>query len=106
MIGSVVSKNGIEIRLTAERWSHIVEAHDYMAGNQDVVFETIEEPDKIIDGGRSELIAIKHYSKTSISEKDVVVIYKEYKKDGFVITAFMTSKPEKIVKKGVIWKKQ
>jgi len=42
MIGVVTSKNGINISLTAERWAHVVEAHDYMAGNQDLVFETIE----------------------------------------------------------------
>jgi len=105
MIGSVVSKNGKEIRLTAERWSHIVEAHDYMAGNQDLVFETLEDPDVIVSGRRDEHIAIKHYTKTSISEKHVVVIYKEEGNNGFIITAFMTSKPEKVAKKEVIWKK-
>lgn len=104
MIGAVISKNGKEIRLTAERWFHIVEAHDYMAGNQDFVFETLESPDTIISGREDELIAIKHYKVTSISEKYVVVIYKELKYDGFVITTFMTSKPEKIIKKGNIWK--
>ncbi|MBI5026152.1 MAG: hypothetical protein HZC12_05365 [Nitrospirae bacterium] len=105
MIGSVVSRNGIDIRLTAERWSHIVESHDYMAGNQDLVFETIENPDCIVQGGKDELIAIRHYKKTSISEKDMIVIYKETKNEGFIITAFMTSKPEKIFKRGVSWKK-
>ncbi len=105
MIGFVASKNGITIRLTAERWSHIVEAHDYMAGNQDLVFETIEKPDCIIQGGKDELLAIRKYQKTSISEKSMVVIYKETVKNGFIITAFMTSKPEKIVKRGVLWKK-
>lgn len=48
----------------------------------------------------------KHYIKTSISEKHIVVIYKEERNGGFVITAFMTSKPEKIMRKGVIWKKR
>ncbi len=105
MIGSVISKGGKEIRLTAERWAHIVEAHDYMAGNQDFVFETMEEPDVIVGGGKDEFIAIRHYSKTSISEKNVVIVYREDVNDGFVITAFMTSKPEKILKKGVLWKK-
>ena len=105
MVGKVISKNGKEIRLTAERWSHIVEAHDYMAGNQDLVFETLEDPDVIVKGEKDEFIAIKHYDKTSISEKNVIVMYKEQKKDGFVITAFLTSKPEKIMKKEVIWKK-
>ena len=105
MIGTVTSKNGKEIRLTAERWSHIVESHDYMAGNQDVVFETLENPDIIVSGGKDEFIAVKHYIKTSISEKHVVVIYKEQENDGFVITAFMTSKPEKVIRKGIIWKR-
>jgi len=105
MISTVISKNGKELRLTAERWSHIVEAHDYMAGNQDLVFETLENPDYIVGGGQGEFIALKHYKKTSISEKDVVVIYKEKEKEGFVITAFMTSEPGRIIKKGVIWRK-
>lgn len=105
MIGVVISKNGLEIRLTAERWAHIVEAHDYMAGNQDLVLETIESPDMIVKGEKNELIALKHYAKTSISSKTMAVIYKEEETGGFIITAFLTSKPDKIIKKGVLWKK-
>jgi len=105
MIGVVTSKNNVVIRLSAERWSHIVEAHDYMAGNQDLVFETIENPDFISYGGKDELIAVKHYKKTSIAEKSMVVVYKEETDNGFIITAFMTSKPDKIFKRGAIWKK-
>jgi len=105
MISTVISKNGKELRLTAERWSHIVEAHDYMAGNQDLVFETLENPDYIVGGGQGEFIALKHYKKNIYLGKGVVVIYKEKEKEGFVITAFMTSEPERIIKKGVIWRK-
>jgi len=50
VLGSVFSKNGKNIRLTSERWSHIVESHDYMAGNQDIMLETVENPDLIVDG--------------------------------------------------------
>jgi len=105
MIGSVILKNGKEIRLSEERWYHIVESHDYMAGNQDIIFETLESPDVIAKGEKGELIALKYYAKTSISEKHAVVIYKEQEENGFVITAFMTSKPESIIQKGVVWKK-
>jgi len=76
-----------------------------MAGNQDLVFETLEDPDIIVSSEKNELIAIKHYKKTSISEKHIVVIYKEERNSGFVITAFMTSKHEKIIRKEIIWKK-
>lgn len=105
IIGTVFSKNNKKIRLTAERWAHIVESHDYMAGNQDIVFETMEDPDVIVGGEKNEFLAVKHYVKTSISEKYAIVIYTEQENDGFVITAFMTSKPEKIIKRGVVWKR-
>ncbi len=63
-----------------------MEANDYMAGNQDLVLETLEEPDTIVTGSKDEFIAVRHYDKTSISEKHVVVIYKEERRAGFVIT--------------------
>ncbi len=28
----IISKNGVPIRLTAERWWHIIETHDDLAG--------------------------------------------------------------------------
>ena len=101
----MVSKNGQLIRITDERWAHVVESHDYMAGNRDLVGETVEEPDSIVRGRKGELIALRHYDATSISEKHVVAVYREFEEDGFLITAFMTSAPETILRKGVIWQK-
>jgi hypothetical protein len=42
------SKNGVPIRLTDERWFHIVENHDDVAGYYDEVLETIEDPEIIL----------------------------------------------------------
>ncbi len=103
-LGLAKSKNGVMIRLTYKRWVHILESHDYMAGNLDLVIETVEDPDYIVSGWTDELVALKHYKKTSISEKNVVVVYKE-NQEGFIITAFMTSKEDKILRRGVIWEK-
>ncbi len=105
IIEVVVSKNKIPIRITHKQWSHITENHDYMAGCIDVVLETLAEPDLIVKGWTDELVALKHYNKTVISQKDAVVIYKELSNDGFVITAFLTSSPEKIIKRGILWQK-
>ncbi|MDP2766956.1 MAG: hypothetical protein Q8O41_05845 [Candidatus Methanoperedens sp.] len=69
VVGTAISKNGISIKLTYKQWAHIIDSHDYMAGNLDVVFESIENPDYIVHGWTDELIALKHYDKTSISEK-------------------------------------
>lgn len=106
VLETVVSKNGIPIRLTYKQWGHIAESHDYMAGNLDFIIETIEAPDCIVHGWTYELVALRHYEKTSISEKHVVVVYKEGAGEGFVITAFMTSKPEALLKRGVVWQRQ
>src|ERR1041384_1749018 len=100
-----VSKNGIPIRITDERWTHVVESHDYMAGNRDLIIETIEEPDSIVTGRKGECIALRHYQATSISEKHVIVVYRGIENDGFLITAFMTSTPETILRKGIIWQR-
>lgn len=83
----------------------MVESHDYMAGNLDLVVETIEDPDSIVAGRGGEFIALRHYDTTSISEKSVVAVYREFTDDGFLITAFMTSHPETILREGVLWQK-
>lgn len=97
-----ISKNDVPIRLPMERWFHIVDNHDYMAGMSDYVLDTIENPERIIKGDKSELFAIK-----KINHKHLIVIYKEIsKEDGFVITAFMASDIKRLLKRELIWKKQ
>jgi hypothetical protein len=77
-----------------------------MAGNLDLALETLSDPDFIAQGWSDELIAMRHYPKTSITEKDAAVVYKELSEgDGFVITAFLTSKPQKILKLSILWQK-
>jgi hypothetical protein len=46
-----------------------------MAGNMDFIFETLEDPGIIVGGEKGEFIAMKHYNKTYISGKHIVVIY-------------------------------
>ena len=97
-----ISRNGVPIRLTEERWFHVVETHDEMAGRYDEVLSAIEVPDDIIQGYRDALVALKMIGK----KKFMAVIYKEIgKKDGFVITAFLTSKV-RIEKEVVLWQKK
>jgi hypothetical protein len=55
----VLSKNGVSIRLTEERWFHITENHDDLAGHYDDVLYAIEDPDYIMEGYKKALIALK-----------------------------------------------
>ncbi len=87
------------IRITARQWAHVTEAHDYMSGNMDKVLETLAEPERIIAGAQGERLALRDYAATNITRKTAVVVYRE-QPDGFLITAFFTSKPDKIEKKG------
>lgn len=104
-LATVSSKRGVPVRLTHERWSHIVESHDYLAGHLDLVVETVSDPDCVVTGVKGELLAVKRYDHTAIGPKHVVVAYKEQKHDGFIITAFMTSKIDKLLKRGFQWQK-
>ncbi len=104
-LATPISKRGVAVRLTHERWSHIVEAHDYLAGHLDLVVDTISDPDYVVTGVKGELLAVKQYNRTAIGHKHVVVAYKEQDQDGFIITAFMTSKIDKLLKRGVQWLK-
>lgn len=71
-IASAIS--GALIRITYRQWAHILENHDYIAGNLNLVLETLSDPDFLAPGWSDELIAIRHYPKTSITEKDVAVV--------------------------------
>ena len=80
---------------------HIVEHHDDLAGYQETVLQAIEEPEAVIRGKVGELLAL-----TLVAHRTLVVVYRESSKvDGFVITAFFTTQPERIHKRGVLWPK-
>jgi hypothetical protein len=98
------SVNNIPIRLPDERWSHIVENHNDVAGYYYDVLEAVTNPTWILEGDEDELWAVKLISK----RKAFLVIYKESKehKDGFIITAFITTKIRKLLKRKIIWQQQ
>ncbi len=88
----VFSVHGVPIRLTAERWMHIIEARDELAGRSPEVLAAVERPDWVTRGYGGALIAWKGYGR----KRYLAVIYKELgAQDGFIITAFFTNKPSK-----------
>ena len=94
-----ISKTGVPIRLTDERWYHIVENHDEVAGYYDEVLITVEDPDFILRGYGGALAAVRSLGR----RKYLTVVYKELtRKDGFIITAYFTTQ---ISRKFVIWRK-
>lgn len=104
MTKTTYSINNVPIRLTDERWIHIVENRDELAGHYYEVLEAVLEPDYVFEGNRNELWAAKFVS----ANKLLLVIYKEekQKKDGFILTAYFTTKINKLFKRKILWKRK
>lgn len=99
MITTAVSKNGVPIRLTDERWAHITEEHCELAGLRLEVLETVSSPDRIVAGGAGECLAARPLGV----DKWLVAVYREMAEDGFIITAFVTGKIHALDKRKQLW---
>jgi len=86
MAESVHSKNGVSIRLTDERWTHITEEDGELAGLRLEIMETVANPAEIFAGNQGELLAVREVEPG----KYLVVVYRESQHDGFIITTFLT----------------
>ncbi len=83
------SVNGVPIRLTEERWEHIVSNKPYMESYYEPILDAIEKPIFVLRGYVGSLIAILSVGK----QQYLHVMYKEISQDdGFIITAFVARK--------------
>ena len=98
-MNNVISVNGKTIRLTDERWMHITLGHPELADYYYEILDCIENPDIVYEGDNDSLIGIKNIDKN----KHIVVIYKETINDGFIITAYISNKIQKFIKKKILW---
>ena len=93
----VYSVNGVPIRLTEERWEHIVNNKPYMEPYRETVLATVEEPTWVLRGYAGSLVAVLAFAR----QKYLHVVYKEIgRDDGFIITAFIARKYNR---KMIIW---
>jgi hypothetical protein len=99
MMDMAISVAGVPIRLTYERWFHIVENHDDVAGYYDDVLETIESPDVVLRGYRGTLIVVRNHGR----RRYFMVVYRQVSADdGCIITAYFASRLDR---KQVVWRK-
>mgnify|MGYP001577771446 CR=1 FL=1 len=95
---------GRNIRLTDERWKHINERHPETIGQEKFIEETMSTPDFIQEGTKGELLTIKRFKKTPVSDnKYLVVVYKPENIGGFLVTAYFTRRPS--FRRKLIWKR-
>lgn len=100
----VYSKNHIPIRLTTERWQHILTYHPEMNGQEELVLETVKGPDVIQKGDYGELLAARFYQSTPLGNKYLVVAYRELDStDGFIMTAYYSRRLS--TQREILWKR-
>jgi hypothetical protein len=93
------SVNGLPIRLTDERWEHILEEHGELTDLTDRILNTISRPERILLGNDGAMIAVRETEPG----KWLVVVYRELEKDGFVITAFLTRRRASLNRRKQLW---
>src|SRR3989304_821094 len=99
MLAVVLSKNGVPIRLTDERWAHITEEHSELAGLRLEVLEAVSDPSRIVAGNEGEMLAVREIEEG----KFLVAVYRELAGDGFVITAFLTRRVGSLDRRKQLW---
>lgn len=99
MTDVVLSKQGIPIRLSDERWVHITEEHSELSGMRLDVLDTVTNPLRIVAGHTGEHLAIREIQPG----KYLIVVYRELIQDGFIITAFLTRRIKTLDRRRVIW---
>jgi hypothetical protein len=84
ILGIADSVNGVPIRLTDERWEHILYRRPDMASFIETVLDAVGDPEYILRGYKGTLIAVMHLGERSYLN----VVYRELSQtDGFIITA-------------------
>ena len=91
---------GIPIRLTDERWNHIIAGHKELSGLEDEVMACIQAPIEVRVGKDLELLAIRRLGLGKI----LVVVYREVSDhDGFILTAYVTSRERSLMRRVQLW---
>lgn len=99
ILGIADSVNGVSIRLTDERWEHILDRKPNMASFIETVLDAVGDPEYILRGHKGTLIAVMHLGERSYLN----VVYRELsQRDGFIITARVE---QQLHKSKIIWRR-
>lgn len=100
ILGIADSVNGVPIRLTDERWEHIVDSHPELASFRDTVLDAVENPDYILASRRGALGALVVLGRNAFLH---VFYVEKGRRDGFIISAYLQDKMDK---KKIVWRKE
>lgn len=79
------------VRLTEERWHHILE-HTEMVSQEHRLRAALREPEKVLTSYRDPTVHLyyRFYARSPVGPKHLIVAVKILDQDAFIITAFYT----------------
>lgn len=104
-----ITPSNRKVRLTTKVWVNKIQKHHPEFLSIDYLWEikvSLQTPDFVVNGWSGELIALKWCETAPRRPKHLCVVYRELNDDGFVITAFFTSRGDRFLKRGVTWQKR
>ncbi|HEY6229691.1 MAG TPA: hypothetical protein VIW64_00380 [Pyrinomonadaceae bacterium] len=100
ILGIADSVNGVPIRLTGERWEHIVDSHPELASYRETVLDAVEKPDYILASRRGALAAVVVLGRRAFLH---VFYVEKGRRDGFILSALVEDKMDKA---RIVWRKE
>jgi hypothetical protein len=96
---TAISKHGVPVRLTEERWNHIETGHPEFLDQPGAILDAIRDPIRVHAGKQGEFVAVRKWR----GDLYAVVVYREMGEDGFVITAYPTTSLSRLDRMHVVW---
>ena len=100
ILGIAESINGVPIRLTEERWEHILDSHPELASYRETILDAVENPDYILASRRRALAAVVVLGGRAFLH---VFYVEKSRRDGFILSAYLE---EEIDKAKIVWRKE
>ena len=100
ILGIADSVNGVPIRLTDERWEHILDSHPEMASYRETILDAVENPDYILTSRRGALAAVVVLGRKAFLH---VFYVEKGRHDGFILSAYLEGELDK---RKIVWRKE
>ena len=98
ILGIADSVNGVPIRLTDERWEHILDSHAELASYRETILDAVENPDYILTSRRGAAVVV--FGRKAFLH---VFYVEKGRHDGFTLSARVD---EKMDKAKIVWRKE
>ncbi len=109
IIWTANSKFNKSIKLNRRTWEDkLLKQHpefDLNPAYPDELRKTIEDPEFIVEGWKGEYLALRWCELAPKSAKYLCAVYREFEKEGFLITAFFISRYGRLLRRKILWRK-